>query len=93
MIRASSNATDLPAPVGHRAGCAVVQSEEAIDELAAIRMGGSIEGDRCMAVVAANKTRDTKLEIIRRFMGETSRPEPHHRAPARLDSPRADAPM
>src|SRR6476620_10594394 len=72
MIQASSNAADLRSPIGHRAGCAVAHSEETISELA-VRMDGSIEGDRCMAVVAANKTSDTKLEIIRRFMGETSR--------------------
>jgi len=54
-------------------------------------MDGSIEGDRCMAVVAANKTRDTKLEIIRRFMGETSRPHPLHGPLPALSSPNANA--
>jgi hypothetical protein len=29
-----------------------------------------------MAVAAANKAKDTKLEIIRRFMGGTSPPYP-----------------
>jgi hypothetical protein len=91
MIRASSDAADLRSPIGHRAGCAVAHSEEAINELAAIRMDGSIEGDRCMAVVAANKTRDTKLEIIRRFMGETSRPYPLHGPLPALSSPNANA--
>jgi hypothetical protein len=92
-IRASSNAADLSSPVRHRAGCAVAQSEEAIDELAAVRMAGSIDGDRCMAVVATNKTSDTKLEIIRRFMGETSRPYPLHCPLPALSSPNADARM
>lgn len=46
--------------------------------MAAVRVGGSIEGDRCMAVVAASKAKDTKLEIIRRFMGGTSPPYPLH---------------
>src|SRR6476469_9724090 len=91
MIRASSNAADLRSPAGHRAGCGVAQSEEAIKELAAVRMDGSIEGDRCMAVVATNKARDTKLEIIRRFMGETSRPYPLHCPLPVLSSPNADA--
>jgi hypothetical protein len=64
-----------------------------IDEFAAVRMAGSIEGDRCMAVVAANKARDTNVEIIRRFMGETSRPFPLHRPLLALSSPNADVRM
>jgi hypothetical protein len=56
-------------------------------------MGGSIEGDRCMAVVATNNARDTKLEIIRRFMGETSRPDSLHCPLPALISPNADARM
>ena len=63
-----------PSPIRHRAGCDVAQSDQAIGEFAVVLTVGSIEGDRCVAVATANKARDTKLEIIRRFMGETSRP-------------------
>jgi hypothetical protein len=75
-----SNAT-VPSPLRHHARCGVAQSDQAIGEFAVVLTEGSIEEDRCMAVAAANKARDTKLEIIRRFMGETSRPYSTVRAP------------
>jgi hypothetical protein len=74
-------------------GFTIAQSEEATNELPASGMGGSMEGDRCVALVAANMASDTKQEIIRRFMGGTSRSYLLRCPPARLSNPNADTPM
>jgi hypothetical protein len=73
-IRASSKALVSRFPCGHRIGCAAAQSEGPLEELAATLVNGSTAGERCMAVAAAKKTKDTSAEIIRRFMGGVSRP-------------------